>query len=162
MTDKERFMKHVEIVDGHWIWIGARIANRGYGKIAAPGSTKNKRKIMTAHRFAYELFIGPIPPGALVLHKHEGVKLCVNPDHLYAGDVVDNSESFRINAMAGFLLLENLQARVLELEAGVQTPESIIRLDELKKLQDAPAPVWYDIVNLKESYPHRSVLKHGA
>ena len=151
-------MRKVRIIDGHWIWIGARISNKGYGRMHYPETDKD----ITAHRLAWKLFVGPIPEGTKILHKHEGIKLCVNPDHLYAGDTVDNSESHRKNSMAGFVLLENLRIRVAELESGVQSPEIAIRLDELKRLQGAPAPIWYDEVNLKESYLFKGVLKLEA
>ena len=121
MTEAEQFMRHVEVVDGHWMWLGAVVVNNGYGKVTAPGSTRTNRKIMTAHRRAYQLFVGPIPEGIHVLHKHEGMKLCVNPDHLYLGDQVDYSAAYRQTALAGFRLMEKVRVRVEELR---RNPES--------------------------------------
>lgn len=57
-----------------WLWLGA-VAG-GYGRFAPAN-----RVGVQAHRFAYELVIGPIPPG-LVLDHLCNVQLCVNPQHL--------------------------------------------------------------------------------
>lgn len=45
-----------------------------------------------AHRAAWEIANGPIPdaPAILVLHKCDNPS-CINPDHLFLGDYVDNA-----------------------------------------------------------------------
>ena len=84
--EKIRFMSHVQIKGAHWLWTGSTISS-GYGKIKDP----NTKKYVTAHRYSYKLFVGPVEDGVCVLHKHEGMKLCVNPDCLKPGDQVDNA-----------------------------------------------------------------------
>ncbi len=59
---------------GCWIWIGS-CDRGGYGKILVYG----KQRI--AHRYAYELYIGPIPDGFTLDHLCR-VRPCVNPSHL--------------------------------------------------------------------------------
>ncbi len=90
MTLKERFLKKVLVSGKHWLWTGAVIKDTGYGKIW----DFKLKKDTTAHRLAYRLFVGPIPEGSFVLHKHEGMKLCVNPDCLKLGDGKDNAKDF--------------------------------------------------------------------
>jgi hypothetical protein len=45
-----------------------------------------------AHRVAYWMFRGPIPPGLFVCHNCPGgdTKACVNPAHLWLGSQLDN------------------------------------------------------------------------
>ena len=59
-------------------WQGCRQPN-GYG---ASGTR-------AAHRVAYELHKGPIPPGMLIMHSCDNPP-CVNPDHLSVGTARDN------------------------------------------------------------------------
>ena len=59
---------------GCWLWIGA-CERDGYAKIVV-----NKKR-RSAHRYAYELFIGPIPHGLQLDHLCR-VRCCVNPAHL--------------------------------------------------------------------------------
>jgi len=56
----------------------------GYGKIKVNG------KHLRAHRLSYEMHVGPIPSGLLVLHTCD-VPECVNPEHLWIGTVTDNN-----------------------------------------------------------------------
>lgn len=84
------FWARVEEVEltGCWVWCG-RIARNHYGT----WSTWENGKTVTvyAHRHAYELLVGPIPPKLVLDHlcRH---RACVNPAHL---DPVEQAENVR-------------------------------------------------------------------
>ena len=59
-----------------WVWEAGKI--RGYGYFAL-----THRKSVKAHRFAYELMVGPIPEGLCIDHLCRNHS-CVNPEHLEA------------------------------------------------------------------------------
>ncbi len=79
-----RFWKKVDKSGECWIWTGATL-DYGYGVIGIAG-----HRTSVAHRVAYELQIGPIPPGMMVLH-HCDNPPCVRGDHLFIGSKADNS-----------------------------------------------------------------------
>src|SRR6266496_2265386 len=61
-----------------WLWTG-KTGRDGYGRIGLGGRGALVR--VRAHRFAYELLIGPIPDGLQIDHLCR-VRHCVNPAHL--------------------------------------------------------------------------------
>lgn len=74
----DRFWKKVQKTDDHWLWTAA-LDRYGYGVFAV-----RHNKATGAHRLAYELAHGPVPPGHRVDHHFRCPKNCVNPDHLRA------------------------------------------------------------------------------
>lgn len=68
---------------GCWVWNGPTDAD-GYGKTWYQG-----RSNVRVHRIAYELWVGDIPPGMMVLHKCDNPP-CGNPKHLFLGTHLDN------------------------------------------------------------------------
>ncbi len=65
-----------------WLWSGA-LGGDGYGRFSV------SRRTLGAHRFAYELLVGPIPEGLTIDHLCR-VPRCVNPAHLEAVTVGEN------------------------------------------------------------------------
>lgn len=79
----KRFTDKIKKTKTCWLWTGC-LAD-GYGKFSLTG------KMVRAHRFAYELWVGPIPEGQIVRHTCH-VRACVNPDHLVLGTHQDNMD----------------------------------------------------------------------
>lgn len=87
----------VEVLEdtGCWVWMGAAASN-GYGSIHVDGRTRS------AHKFAYELLVGPVPAGLTLDHLCHTAdptcpggqrcwhRLCVNPAHLEPVTMAEN------------------------------------------------------------------------
>lgn len=69
-----RFIAQPVTVDSCWTWTGCTKA-KGYGYLKVHGVK------VRAHRFAYELLVGPIPAGLVIDHLCRN-RACVNPAHL--------------------------------------------------------------------------------
>lgn len=78
----ESFWRRVLRSEGCWLWQGGR-QSHGYGSLGWHG------RVVQAHRLAYELTYGPIPPGMSVRHTCD-VTSCCRPDHLLLGTQRDN------------------------------------------------------------------------
>lgn len=79
---EERMARKTSKSSGCFMWTGG-ITSGGYGCIW------NGSVMESAHRVAYKLHYGSIPPGTVVMHSCD-TPLCVNPEHLSAGTQVDN------------------------------------------------------------------------
>jgi HNH endonuclease len=67
-----------DLATGCWNWAGA-IDSNGYGRCTLYADRTYTTK--TAHRWAWILLRGPIPPGLQIDHLCRN-RACVNPDHL--------------------------------------------------------------------------------
>lgn len=67
---------------GCWVWmLSAR--KSGHATMRVNGHT------VSAYRIAYQVGVGPIPPGAMVLHRCDNPR-CIRPDHLELGGQAKN------------------------------------------------------------------------
>lgn len=81
-----RFWSNVNRTDDCWLWTG-ELNKQGYGRF-----WHDYRKDQ-AHRYAYELLVGPIPEGLQLDHRHTCPKNCVNPEHLRPATPKQNREN---------------------------------------------------------------------
>ncbi len=99
--DTARFWSKVDKrgPDDCWLWTGTILKDSGYAVLTVAG------KVRSAHRFAYELLVGPIPDGLTIDHTCHSRNLascaggptcahrrCVNPAHLEPVTAVENSQ----------------------------------------------------------------------
>ena len=81
-TPEQRFWEKVVESGDCWEWTGGKDYD-GYG-IHSVGASSPR-----AHRFSYEMMVGPIPDGLHLDHLCRNTK-CVNPDHLENVPHVEN------------------------------------------------------------------------
>lgn len=77
----DRLLANSVEVDGCWIWLGHRTAD-GYGRITVWQRGQATRRVMQAHRVAYETFIGPVPADHDLDHRSTCCRACIHPNHV--------------------------------------------------------------------------------
>lgn len=84
----ERFWSKVDRTVACWFWTGT-VDTSGYAVLAR--HLRGRWRNTLAHRFAYELLVGPIPEGLQLDHLCR-IRYCVNPEHM---EVVTLQENLR-------------------------------------------------------------------
>ena len=85
---RERLQYQSMRVGDHLIWCGA-LTRKGYGSLWFDGEW------MEAHRLAWLVEYGPIPPLPIQVNHTCHTPPCVEPEHLYLGDQGDNMDDMR-------------------------------------------------------------------
>lgn len=144
----ERFWRMVSKSDGCWEWNSCTGAS-GYGQVRPGGSTTR----VAAHRVAWELERGTIPPGLLVCHRCDNRK-CVRPDHLFLGTVQDNDRDRDAKGRT---------AKGLDFARSKLNPEAVLAIREgrargrsakelAKEFKVSPSAIW--LVWRREIWKH--------
>jgi hypothetical protein len=98
-TAEQRFWTYVRKTETCWLWTGATSHGYGHFHLNAEGGINHQ---VRAHRFSYELLIGPIPAGMTLDHMCHTLdckvpvaecphRRCVNPAHLAPASLADNT-----------------------------------------------------------------------
>lgn len=85
----DRFWARVERRGDDECWPWQACILRGYGRFYAGAEAGKPNGLVQAHRFAYELVIGPIPEGLVIDHLCSNTR-CMNPRHLEAVTGLEN------------------------------------------------------------------------
>ena|SRR5665213_1639299 len=72
--------RRINKTDTCWLWTGRRL-QKGYGRMTLPEGSRGEVREALAHRFMYEMLVGPIPEGMHLDHLCRNTR-CVNPAHL--------------------------------------------------------------------------------
>lgn len=117
----ERFWPKVEKTDGCWLWRGGKLKG-GYGMLGG----------LLAHRIAFSLSTGDIPPGMHVLHRCDNPP-CVNPAHLFLGTHRDNMADKERKGRANHVALKREQHGMSKLTSA--------EVASLREMRAGGAPV---------------------
>lgn len=159
MKLEDRLLNHREVTDeGCWEWTGTRTGRTfSYGGITVDGRSSR------VHRVAYELWVGEIPVGKMVLHRCDN-PICFRPEHLCVGTAKDNTHDMLRKGRGGGAVGPNgklTEAKVREIRRRKAKGE---KLTELADAFDVSAVTIHHVVKRKtwgwvEDAPKRKVVR---
>ncbi|WP_081281519.1 HNH endonuclease signature motif containing protein [Mycolicibacterium conceptionense] len=93
----ERFSEKTRVAENGCIeWTAGTAGPSRYGYFYAGRTSLDQTGRIYAHRWAYEHYVRPIPPGMVIDHLCRN-RLCVNPDHLEPVTQLENVRRSRGN-----------------------------------------------------------------
>lgn len=109
---------------GCWVFSGGEV-NKGHSRIPIDG------RMVVTHRYAYEVWVGPIPKGKMLLHSCDNGP-CINPKHLRPGTHKENMRDMKMRKRAARgehngnrVLTENDVLEIRELYKRGETQQAI-------------------------------------
>ena len=121
--NEARFWSHIKRGAGCWPWQASTFGN-GRGQFVAGG------KHFPAHRYAFLISKGPIPPGKEVCHSCDN-PICCNPAHLWVGthheNMLDAQAKKRLKGARG-MVTKNMQL----------TPKHVLEIRKIYAARTAP------------------------
>lgn len=125
-----------------WVWMGG--SSNGYGQVShrEPGI-----KSHGAHRIAWELRRGPVPPNKILCHKCDNPR-CVRLSHLFAGDGYSNAADMALKGRGARWWRKLDPSRFREVRSLLrrgQTAKSVAKLFNVTPTlvsQIAKGPAW--------------------
>lgn len=122
-SDDCRFKMHENAGSNElcWEWLGNK-NNQGYGVLTRLIGAE--KKVVQAHRAAYEKAHGEIPPSMCVMHSCDN-RSCVNPSHLSVGTWGDNNKDRSDKGRSGARIYsDDEKKRYSSMLAGEGNPTS--------------------------------------
>ena len=105
---QKRLVYYCEKTETCWLWKGF-LTYQGYGR------TTIKNVSIASHRAAWLAWKGKIKKGEFVLHKCDN-RACINPDHLFLGNQLDNITDMRLKNRQRYAKGEDSGNSVLTVE----------------------------------------------